>query len=75
MQVDNTIVVASGDKRRHRNDIFRIVVLDGAKVAKLAFACGLVGNDKRGLDVFSLLAFPCGYKINLTCLQLAMVTT
>jgi hypothetical protein len=47
MQVGDTVVVVTGDERSHGDDVFRVVVLDGAEVAKIAFIEAIFGKIGR----------------------------
>ena len=68
MQVGYAIVVVAGEQGGHGDDILGIVVLDGSKIAKLSFACGLVGNDVRSLHIDALTVGLGTDKIDLGCL-------
>lgn len=68
VKVGDTIVIVAGEQGSHGNDILGIVVFDGSKIAKLSFACGLVGNDVRSLNIDALTVGLGAHKINLGCL-------
>ena len=69
----DAIVVGSGDKRCQRDDVFRVIVLDGMEIAKLAVIGIIVGNDVTCLNVGALSIWLCTYEIYLACLQLPYV--
>ena len=69
----DAIVVGSGDKRRQRDDVFRVIVLDGMEIAKFTIVGCVVGNDVASLNISALSIWLCTYEIYLTCLQLPYV--
>ena len=68
MQVCDAVVIGAGEERRHRNDILRIVIVDGAQVAEFAFAGGVIGDDLGSLNVDALAVGFLADEINLGCL-------
>ena len=69
--MNDAVWISPSDKWGHGNDIFRIVVLDGAQIAKFSCSCGLIGNDIRSLNVCPLVSGLLADEVNFSCLKLA----
>ena len=70
MKMAYAIVIRLGNHWCHGDDVLRVVVFDGTKIAKLALVSVIIGYNVGCLYVNSFALVLCTNKINLTSLKL-----
>ena len=73
MYVRDAVIIIFGEQRSHGDNVLRIVVLDGMKIAKLSLSRCLVVDDIGRLYIDAFTSRLGTYKVDFSSLQLSHI--
>ena len=71
MKMGDAVIIRLCNQWCHRDDIFRIIVLDGTEITKLTLVCVIVSYYIGSLHIYPFAFWFCTNKIYLTSLKLS----